>query len=132
MASVALAEERPGHVVLRASKVVATSDWMGREYEPKFASSAGDGELPGRGWRWTSWPSTTPPPSAAGSPHDTMLREVVQREGGAWGPYGTFDVVRDGVLFPKALRLYRQRIDPSRPRRELTFADLVGREIPWR
>jgi hypothetical protein len=39
IAAVATHERRPGHVVLRASKMLARDDWMGRTYEPIFTKA---------------------------------------------------------------------------------------------
>lgn len=36
IAEVAMKENRPGHIVRRASKLLASSDWMGRDYVSKY------------------------------------------------------------------------------------------------
>ena len=36
ISEVAARESRPGHIVLRASKMLASDDWMGRNYRPLF------------------------------------------------------------------------------------------------
>jgi Dolichyl-phosphate-mannose-protein mannosyltransferase len=40
VSEVALRDRRPGHVVLRASKMLASSTWMGRHYQPFVRSTA--------------------------------------------------------------------------------------------
>jgi hypothetical protein len=40
ISEVAMREHRPGHIVLRATKMLASSDWMGWDYRPLFHDSA--------------------------------------------------------------------------------------------
>jgi len=40
ISEVAARESRPGHIVLRASKMLASIDWMGEDYRPLFHDSA--------------------------------------------------------------------------------------------
>ena len=47
ISEVAARESRPGHIVLRASKMLASEDWMGRDYQPSVSGSAGDVALSG-------------------------------------------------------------------------------------
>lgn len=39
IAEVAMREKRPGHIVLRASKMLASSDWMGRRYRLRYQTA---------------------------------------------------------------------------------------------
>ncbi|MEM7310245.1 MAG: glycosyltransferase family 39 protein [Planctomycetota bacterium] len=131
VASVALHEERPGHIVLRASKVVGKSDWMGLVYEPRFATLEElQAFLTEIGVDIVALDDSAPERRRV--EHDRMLRGLIEGAPDRWSEYGSFDVVRDGVVLPDALKLYRQDLTSAPPRRELTFADLVGRELPWR
>lgn len=40
IAEVAMREQRPGHIVLRGTKALATSDWLGDVYEPLYRTPA--------------------------------------------------------------------------------------------
>ena len=127
VAAGALADERPGRVYLRATKVLGSSTWMGDDYQPAFASVAAMGtylaELPvgvvaldlsTREHQWFE--------------HMDMLRELLE-SGENWEPIAVFDVFRDGIHHPGALRLYRQRGHDARPQRELDFQTLYNRTL---
>lgn len=129
IAGVAMNEERPGHVVLRASKMLGTTDWMGRGYESAFESvedmEAFLKRVPvdvlviddsaGRRHRY---------------PHLDDLLAIVAGDTETWRSFGTYDVVREGGEYPSSLKVFAQRVPAGHPRQELTFDDVVGRELP--
>lgn len=129
VAAVAMDEERPGHVVLRASKVLSRSDWMGRDYELLYGTPESLAEflerLPvgvvaldrsvGRD-RWLA--------------HHELLEGVIEGRPEVWQPIGTYDVVRDGVLHAGALALYRQVGHEDRIPLPLDLDRVGGRRLP--
>ncbi len=129
VAGVALAEERPGHVVLRATKVLGTSDWIGRNYVSTFASAD----------EMDAWLEQVPVGIVAFDDstqthhwyeHQDLLREVVDSDPERWVPVGEFDVVREGVSYPGALKLYRQARHEMRLPAQLKLGRVLGRQLP--
>jgi hypothetical protein len=126
--AVALNEARPGHIVLRASKVLAYSDWMGTRVEPLFGS---DDDMQ----RWLAEHGVEIVAIDDSIDltrlfeHDRMLRRVVSGNP-AWSPYASIDLVRDGARTAAGLKLYRQAFPAGFAARPLRFEDVVGRELP--
>lgn len=117
---VAISEERPGHVVLRASKVLGRADWMGRGYEPLFRTEDEvDAFLRGvpvaivlldlatKDYQWFT--------------HHELLRGLLQSRPDAWELVAKRDVTRRGIVFQDALLVYELRGHRELPRREVTY-----------
>lgn len=129
IAGVAMNEARPGHIVLRGSKVLGTTDWMGRDYRSAFESQdeleaflrrvpvdvlvIDESEV--RHHRY---------------PHLDDLLEIVERHPDVWHRFSSYDVVREGDTYDAALHVFVQQLPPGHPRQTLTFDDVVGRELP--
>lgn len=127
VAGVAFSEaERPGHVVLRGSKVLCRADWSGRDYEPIFADPSGvDRHLADlgvgvividesvRGTRhWYT--------------HMDQLVALVGAPGSPWVPLDRWDLIRGGDSRPGALRAWRRADPGGLEPRPLTFQEVRG------
>ena len=115
-----------GHTVLRGSKVLGKSDWVGREYTCRFDSSTDmrawmlevpvglvilDRSTPERYWRR----------------HHELLVETLGRPDSPWKLDERRDVTRAGAAFPEAAEVYRLAPEHLRPARALTFEEVSGR-----
>lgn len=126
---IAIREPRPGHVVLRASKFLGSSDWLGGGYEPRYESvealAAALEELPvgvvalDRATKAHHW-----------FLHHEQLSELFRSRPDQWRLMGAYDIWRAGVHHPGALELYRQVGHEDRIPGEIDFEALVGRDLP--
>ncbi len=107
ISEIALRESRPGHIVLRASKVLASSTWGGEEYEPLFKSTE---EI-------MTYLDKIPVgivvtdrsmPENRRVPHHQLLEETVAAYPQNWRLLGTYPVTRKGTAYPQAVSVYRQ------------------------
>jgi len=125
--SIAMGEaERPGITVLRASKVLGSSDWMGRNYVPRFEDEAGLGryldDLPvgaivfDQSMRESRWYQ-----------HHDLLQSYLAANEATWELVGQYDSVRRGQRFERCVDLYVRREGDLTLQRELTFAEVSGR-----
>lgn len=121
--------QRPGHIVLRASKVLAKSDWLGHDYSLTYQTpeelSAFLADVPvgvvvlDEATERHHW-----------YPHHDLLDQMLEAYPDVWRKVGAYDVVRDGVAYPGALRVYRQAGHEDRPVRALDVQRILGREVP--
>jgi hypothetical protein len=108
IAAVAARERRPGHFVLRASKELAKSDWMGRDYSIRAECRTPEGMLhylEQVGVGVVVLDGSAPP--AADLAHHLLLAETVAAYPSRWQALSAHDVVRGSEAFPGALRVYR-------------------------
>ena len=113
VSEVAMREQRPGHVVLRASKVFAASRWVGTGYSLLYRTKEEvaeflrellvglvvlDYSIPPRLWR----------------PHNRLLEEVVEQDP-RWELLGRYPLTRQGTRIPDAISVYRQIGHEDRP-----------------
>ncbi|MDA1264501.1 MAG: glycosyltransferase family 39 protein [Planctomycetota bacterium] len=120
--------DRPAHLVFRASKALARSDWVGRDYELRFESVA---EL-------ATWLDEVPvaaivqdraPLARQRFPHHELVAEALLSYPDRWVREAPRDVTKDGVEHPSALVVWRRRGQVERPvGQDLTW--LLGREVP--
>jgi hypothetical protein len=108
ISEIAMRDHRPGAVVERASKELATMDWAGRGIRPKFAS---DDDL--LGWLKRSGlgaivVDASMPEEKHGPHHDQLLRICEEHSDTFW-PASSSQVVRGGQLCAKPVRLYLVR-----------------------
>jgi uncharacterized membrane protein len=128
VSAIALNEQRPGHVVLRGSKVLAYSDWMGTKVEPLFGDEdAMQAWLAEYGVEIVAIDDSIDLTRLF--EHDRMLRRLVSSRA-AWSPYASIDMVRDGVRTEAGLKLFRQALPAEHEPSPLRFEDVVGRELP--
>ena len=90
---VALREHRPGHVILRSTKVLAVTDWMGYRYKPQFP-----GEQEMFQYLENIPVGVVAIDSAGGAtPHGHMLLEGMRKRADHWlqmGRYGDVELYR--------------------------------------
>lgn len=128
VAAVALRDERPGHFVLRGSKVLGWSSFMGEVYEERYA----DADELARFLR--EFPVGVVaidrhPKETQRYPHHDLLWEVLTTHPG-WEPIGEVDLEKAGTVHAGGLRLYRLDGHEGRPPRAQDIDDLVRRG-PW-
>ncbi|MCB9888994.1 MAG: glycosyltransferase family 39 protein [Planctomycetes bacterium] len=129
IAGMALAEARPGHIVLRGSKVLATSSWCGEGYTPRFHSDADCAQF----LRDLSVGAVVVDLSTRRHVWNVHHRQVwaVCRDRTRFCELPPHDVVRDGVRHPAALRRFVQRgICPGSAPRIAVDAVLGTRVLP--
>jgi hypothetical protein len=105
ISEIALHDQRPTHYVLRASKLLADVDWTASEYRLLYQTPEQLMEFLSA----TSIPlvaldeSVRPEQMSA---HQKLLSETIIKYPNSWKVVQEFTVVRDGILFPRALRIY--------------------------
>jgi hypothetical protein len=109
-------EKRPGHIVLRASKVFASSRWDGRDYSVAYQTSAEMmkylEELPvGLVLIDDSGPNLFR--------HHALLKETLLKYPDRWELLGTYPLTKAGIEYGNALLLYRLRGHETQPRRKI-------------
>jgi 4-amino-4-deoxy-L-arabinose transferase-like glycosyltransferase len=114
IAAVAAGERRPGHVVLRASKALADSDWQGGGYT-SFCRTPAEvmRRLEELGVGVVVLDTSAPP--TADLEHHRLLGETVAAYPQRWQQLSTHDVVRWSEVHPQALRAYRLLGQASEP-----------------
>lgn len=128
VAAVALRDDRPNHFVLRGSKVLGWTDFMGEIYESRFEDADELAQF------LREFPVGVVavdqfPKEHQRYPHHDLLWEVLTTRP-EWEPLGEVDLVKGGVEHPGGLRLFRQRGQEGREPRVQDFDDLVRRG-PW-
>lgn len=116
---------RPRHYILRASKVLISDDWNGRDYQLHFQT------LDEMQARLEAFPvallvldSSTNP--AQWFSHHTLLDQLVEERGDAWELLSSHDVRRNGEVFSQALRIYRLTNWQSLPKAEVRLRTSGG------
>jgi hypothetical protein len=93
IAELAMREPHPSLTVLRSSKELATSDWMGRGYEPQFDSPAELREhLIASGIDWVITDSSIP--DTRRLPHHDLLEETMASGSGPFKKVSAHETVR--------------------------------------
>lgn len=105
ISEVAMRERRPGHVVLRASKVLADEQWNGGDYRSLYSTPQ----------QILAYLSSVPVrivvidssiPDGLLVEHEEMLRQAITASSSEWKPLGSYPVWRKGHEFPNALQVY--------------------------
>ena len=113
IAEIAIRESRPGHIVLRASKQLSTSDWMGRQYRLQYETPDEVQEylesIPVRLVVVQSLPVQTE------QPHHRLLRAALARYPDRW----------ERIPAGQEFDLYRLRGPGREPRRKIHI-DMPG------
>ncbi len=106
IAEVAGEEERPGHTVLRGSKLLGDGDWLGIGYEPLYRTpEALARSLTQAGVSLVVVDTSAPP--TADLEHHRMLIDVLEADPRHWRLMSAHALVRDGTDCPGVLRVYR-------------------------
>ena len=105
ISEVAMREKRPGHVVLRASKVLSISRWDGSEY--RVLSSTPEGIM--------KYLDRIPVgivvidqsiPVNRQDEHHRLLKEMLEVYAHRWKLLGSYSLTRGATIYPKAVRVY--------------------------
>jgi hypothetical protein len=106
IAEMAMRERRPGHIVLRASKVLAKSLWTGSDYKALYHTPVEvmryieqipvgilvmDRSIPVRKQR----------------EHHSLVKQMLEAYPQRWALLGTYPLTRAGTEYPDALWIYR-------------------------
>lgn len=122
ISEIALRERRNGHYVLRASKMLASSDWNRMNYRLRYPTAAGvAGLLNALAVDVVVIDET---PGVMHFLHNDLLREAVQ--GPEWRLAGVYPKIKEGMAPHARVEIFRRRtpigaFDPSR----LSFHDMV-------
>jgi len=120
---------RPGHYVLRASKTLSTSDWVGRDYRLRFATSE----------QVADWLEEVPVGLVAFDgaaredqrlAHHDQLQRALSLRPERWVEHSRHDLVKGGRVHPDALVIYRQVGCQDRPLGEADRSWVLGRDRP--
>ncbi len=130
VAAVAQADgrQRMGHLVLRASKVLAHSDWMGRGYQLRFAEATQVADWLEEARVAAVVVDRVPKPSQRFAHHDELL-EALELHPERWVRVGTRPVTKNGVRSEEGLVLWRRRGSVP-PAGGLDMRWVLGRELP--
>jgi hypothetical protein len=106
VSEVAMREESPVHVVLRASKMLSNSRWDGNDYELVFKTPP----------EVMDFVKSVPVqvvlvdrsvPSSQQWPHLRLLDETLQEYLNLWELVGAYPITRKGRVFPEGMLVYR-------------------------
>jgi multisubunit Na+/H+ antiporter MnhF subunit len=131
IAEVAGHERRPGHVVLRASKVLAKSKWDSSDYTPLYRT--GDEVMD----FLTTIPvdvvvvDTSILESSARLRQQPQLLQAIGEHPDRWTLIGSYPEVRGQGVQPDAIQVYRMTPDEARPRRpiRIDMSEVLGRSL---
>lgn len=123
IAEMAMREKRPGHIVLRASKVLSTSGWMGDAYRSHYDTTAElDEYLEGIpvGILVIDYDFSEP------QAHHALLKELVAERPDRWKPAGMYP---PGAAPGQGIRVYRLEGHEDRPVRRDRIDIPHGRRV---
>ena len=106
ISELAMHETRPGHVVLRANKVLASMQWSGADVHPKFADEADLLAYFAKSDIAYVVVDDSMPDDKRGAHHD-QLRHAAEDHPDLFWPVATAPVIRAGGTYPTPLRAYR-------------------------
>ncbi len=105
ISEVAMREKRPGHIVLRASKVLAKSWWSGKDYKVIYSTPK----------QIMAYLEKLPVgvvvvdqsvPEIYNSAHHRLLQKTVERYDQHWKFLGAYPVTRNSILYKDAIKVY--------------------------
>lgn len=111
ISEVAMREARPGHLVLRASKMLASSDWMGAGYHPLFRDVTGT----------LAWVESVPAgvvvidEAGQATPHGKLLFEGIKAQPEWWEqlPSGSSNILLFRLIGQETRKIQSIRIPVS-------------------
>jgi hypothetical protein len=106
ISEVALRETRPGHVIQRASKALATSSWSGGGYAPKFATDDDLLDFLTSGKIQYLILDDAVPEDKRQEHHEQLHRLLTLHPDAFWLVAGS-ELVRNGEPQPSPLKVYR-------------------------
>lgn len=108
IAEIAMREKRPGHIVQRASKLLASSSWSGGDYAAKATDAAELAQVFAEAKvGLIAVDTTVPAERLAKMPHHSLLLEVAAANPLLFEPLAVFPMQRAGQTDPNGIRLYR-------------------------
>ncbi len=128
VSEVAANESRPGKIVLRASKVLSTSLWSGSGYTLLYKTP---GEV-------LEYLETVPVEAVViddsapdKSEHQALLHQAMMDSPDLWKPLNAYDFIRDGILHPKSIYVYRRTRDSGKKSMSVTIdlSDMIGKNV---
>jgi hypothetical protein len=110
ISEVAVREKRPGHIVRRASKILASSTWGGDKYQTKASDEAGlIALLAKEKIEFLVLDATIPPERLL--PHHKLLRSAVERDPGRFTLVGKFPASREQLSLADGIAVYQLKMD---------------------
>jgi hypothetical protein len=130
ISEIAMRERRPGHVVLRGSKVLSRMGWLGEDYEALYKSPE---EL-------TRFLEGIPVgivlidqsiPAASQRPHHELLRTTLRADAQRWELFGTYAAKSQTRAEPGVVEVYRLVGHEDRPVGSIhvDLSGMLGRSI---
>lgn len=106
ISQMAMMENRPGHYLVRASKVLCDCSWSGEEHTTLYPNPAAlMGYLDRSPIQVVVYDESAPPQSSF--EFHRILHETIQQYPSRWQLIGTFPVSRDSVVHPGAIKVYK-------------------------
>jgi hypothetical protein len=106
ISEVAMNEKHPGHIILRASKVIGTSRWDGSEYHLLYETPQSLMDFIDRIPVGIVIIDLSVQEDFYFE-HHNLLIETIGQYSSRWEELGTFPMIRDGVLYERSLKIYR-------------------------
>lgn len=108
IAAAAETEIRPGMFALRASQLLASDKWNGRNYRPRFKSPTEVATLLDElNVEFLIVDSTLD--ETTKRIHNQQVAEVIKERDNDWKEIAQFDATRDGRSYPGAIRMFRRQ-----------------------
>ena len=128
----AMREQRPGHIIFRASKVLARSKWSGRQYElfyntPEAIMNYLDGVPVGI----VIIDKSISVDNQRKRHHHRLLNQTIDMYAQKWERLGFFPVTRKGLLYPDAIEVYSLKGHEGRDVKtiEIDMSNMLDRSI---
>ncbi len=104
----AMQEKRPGHVILRADKVLSTSRWDGSQYKLFYETSE---EIMRYLERIPAGIVIIDDSASRNSqlPHHQLFRKSIEKEPQRWKLMGRYSLTRKGITYPDAVCVYQMK-----------------------
>lgn len=119
ISEVAMREKRPGHHVLRASKLLASSSWSGGDYVAKATDTTGlEAVLTEAKVGLVVIDATVPADRLAKMPHHTLLTLVAASDPQEFEPVAIYPMWRGGERFEHGILVYRFHSSPASATKE--------------
>jgi hypothetical protein len=112
IAEMAMREKRPGHVIRRSSKMLASQTWLGDDYKPRVNNAADVIALLGQERiRYVIVDDSIPADFVR--PHHQLLRAAVSSASRTFALRGTYPIHRSDVVLPHGLSVYEMPQMPA-------------------
>ena len=106
IAETAMREKRPGHYLVRATKVLCDCSWTGEEHSPLYPNPAAMIAFFDRSPIQILVYDESVPPSPVFNFH-RMLGQTIRAYPSQWTELRAFPITRNGVLYPSAIKVYK-------------------------